>query len=474
MAWGKEPDVCSPEHGGGGPVVASAIQRIGHGETGEAQAEGKRYVLIALLLASILSFVDRQILSLLVHPIEHDLHLNDTAMALLLGPAFLILHLVIGLPIGRLVDTYPRFKGLSLGMALWSLATAGAGLASNFVHLFVARIGVGFGEAFLGPTAYSVLPDAYPPHRIGRASAIYSMGVYIGAGLALVIGSQVIRLLAHVQEITLPVLGVMHSWQLVFVVIGLPGILVALWIFRLPEPPRRDPNGISASRPALREVLAFIRANLRALASVTFCAAFSLAMSYGTGAWVPTFLIRSYGWSIVHAGAVYGVVVVVGGVTGVNLAGALSDALTRKGIRSARLLVMCLASVLTLPFAIAFPLAPNPYVAMALMLPAVIFSTFAPAAMPVSVQEIVPNRMRGAVAAGLILFTSVIGLGFGPVLVSLFTNFVLHSQAQLRYSLAVVPPAALLTSAIIGFSGLGAFSRARDRLRGTEATLSAN
>ena len=467
MARGKELAVDpSGREAGEGIVEATQESEAVEGAL-ERPEKASSYVLIALLLASILSFVDRQILSLLIHPIEQDLHLNDTAMALVLGPAFLILHLLIGLPIGRLVDTYPRFKGLSLGMMLWSLATAGAGLASNFVHLFVARVGVGFGEAFLGPTAYSVLPDAFPPDKIGRASAIYSMGVYIGAGFALIIGSQVIKLLSHVQQINLPIIGLMHSWQLVFFAIGLPGTLVALWIYRLPEPPRRDAHGVSASRPPLPEVFAFIRENLRALASVTFCAAFSLAMSYGTGAWVPTFLIRSYGWSVVHAGAVYGVVVVVGGGIGVHLAGALSDALTRRGVRSARLLVMCLASVLTLPFAISFPLAPNPDLAMILMVPAVIFSTFAPAAMPVSVQEIVPNRMRGAVAAGLILFTSVIGLGFGPVLVSLFTNFVLHDQAQLRYSLAVVPPLALLISAAVGFSGLGAFAKARDRLRGT-------
>ncbi len=466
MAMGKDLSDYRFEDAIGDDRLDPACDNAGVGAPSEEQETGNSYVLVALLLASILSFVDRQIVSLLVHPIEHSMHLNDTAMAMLLGPAFLILHLVIGLPIGRFVDIYPRFKGLSLGMMLWSLATAAAGFASNFVHLFVARIGVGFGEAFLGPTAYSVLPDAFPPHRIGRASAVYSMGVYIGAGLALIIGSQVIGLLSHVHRLVLPMIGVMQSWQLVFVAIGLPGILVALWIYCLPEPPRRDPHGVAAPRPTLREVLLFIRSNLRALASVTFCAAFALAMSYGTGAWVPTFLIRSYGWSIVHAGAVYGAVVVTGGVVGVNLAGALSDALTRRGVRSARLLVMCLASVLTLPFAITFPLAQNPYVAMGLMLPAVIFSTFAPASMPVSVQEIVPNRMRGAVAAGLILFTSVIGLGFGPVMVSLFTNFVLHDQAQLRYSLAVVPPAALIISSIIGFSGLGAFAKARDRLRG--------
>ena len=198
------------------------------------------YVVIVLTFAFTVAFIDRQILSLLVQPIRRDLGISDTQISLLAGFAFAVFYSILGVPIARLADRRSRRAIISVGVFLWSLMTAACGLAKSFAGLFVARVGVGVGEATLSPAAYSMIADYFPPQKLARAIAVYAMGLYLGAGLAMIAGSAVVRLVADAGPVTLPLLGTLFPWQLTFFAVALPGILVLAGMATVREPQRRD------------------------------------------------------------------------------------------------------------------------------------------------------------------------------------------------------------------------------------------
>ncbi len=198
------------------------------------------YVVGVLTLAYVFSFIDRQILSLLVGPIQRDLAINDTWMSLLMGVSFAVFYTLFGIPLGRLADTKNRRNVIAVGIAFWSVMTAGCGLARQYWTLALMRMGVGIGEATLSPSAYSMIADYFRPERRSTAMSVYSMGIYIGSGLAFVLGGIVVKFAAQQESIELPWLGSIRSWQLVFLLVGLPGLPVALltWL-TVREPARR-------------------------------------------------------------------------------------------------------------------------------------------------------------------------------------------------------------------------------------------
>ena len=213
------------------------------------------YVVLVCMLAYIFSFVDRQILALMIEPIKRDLGLSDTQFSLLHGLAFSLFYAFMGIPIALLADRYSRPRIIAIGVAFWSLATAVCGLSRNFAQMFLARIGVGVGEAALSPATYSMLSDMFPRDRLGRAVGVYSIGSFIGGGLAFLIGGYVINLLKRVDTVVLPLLGALRPWQVTFFVVGLPGLLVALLILlTVRDPGRRGlrlaPTAAPASPPS--------------------------------------------------------------------------------------------------------------------------------------------------------------------------------------------------------------------------------
>ena len=204
------------------------------------------YVVGILMLAYTNSFIDRQILSLLIEPIQRDLEINDTQISLLAGLAFAIFYTVMGVPIARLADQKNRRTIILWGISIWSILTATCGLAKNFWHLFFSRMGVGVGEATLSPAAMSMISDYFPVTKIARAISIYSMGVYFGAGLALIIGGLVVKLVSETENIVIPFIGEVFSWQITFFYVGLMGLPIFLLLLTIKEPRRR---GIDGSNP---------------------------------------------------------------------------------------------------------------------------------------------------------------------------------------------------------------------------------
>ncbi|HZZ35295.1 MAG TPA: MFS transporter, partial [Caulobacteraceae bacterium] len=186
------------------------------------------YVIGVLLFAYTLSFVDRTVLSLLIGPLRASLHISDTQVSLLLGLAFAVFYTLMGLPLGWVADHWSRRTLIGIGVALWSLMTAGCGLARSYNALFLMRVGVGVGEATLSPAAYSLISDHFPKARLGRAVAVYSIGVPLGSGIALALGALVIKAVVAAPPLSLPIIGVIEPWRLTFLWIGLPGLLAAL------------------------------------------------------------------------------------------------------------------------------------------------------------------------------------------------------------------------------------------------------
>lgn len=206
-----------------------------------------------LTFAYIVSFVDRTALSLLIGPIQADLEFSDIELALLHGAAFGIFYAIMGLPLGWLVDRLPRVPLIAAGVALWCLATAACGLSRTFGHMFVARIGVGVGEAVLSPAALSLISDNFPRERRGLPIAVYSMAASLGTGLALIIGGLLISAINSAPPIHLPLLGELAGWKAVFIIIGLGGAVLLPLLATVAEPPRRSETdtGTTAARGGL-------------------------------------------------------------------------------------------------------------------------------------------------------------------------------------------------------------------------------
>ena len=200
------------------------------------------YVLLVLVIVYILNFIDRQILSILAVDIKADLGLTDADMGFLGGAAFAVFYALFGIPLGRLADNWSRVKLLSIGLALWSIMTALSGFARNQAELTIARMGVGVGEATASPTAYSLISDYFPKRQRATALAIYSSGLYIGGGVSLFIGALIVQGWNEVYPQGGP-LGLV-GWQAAFLAVGIPGVLVGLWVASLREPKRGAMDGL--------------------------------------------------------------------------------------------------------------------------------------------------------------------------------------------------------------------------------------
>jgi MFS family permease len=430
------------------------------------------YVVAILVVAYTFSFIDRQILSLLVGPMKRDLLISDFEMSLLQGFAFAIFYALVGLPIGRMVDSKNRVTIISIGILVWSIMTALCGTARSYWLLFLYRMGVGVGEAALSPAAYSMLADYFRPERMGFALGVYGMGVYIGAGLALIIGAQVIAIVNTTGVTTLPIIGEIFPWQVVFLAVGLPGILIALWMWTVKEPARRghmrtrtNAEGEEEHAPLpLGEVVAFMWQNKATLASHHLCYAFAAMTAYGIAAWIPTFLVRTHGWSYVDAGTNYGIIVVIFGTAGVVVGGWVGDRVTAAGHANGRLLVMGLGSLATVPFALAYPLVDNISLVFVLLAGATFLSTFSLAPGAAAIPELMPNQMRGFASAFMIFVITLVGLGLGPSIIAATTDFIYQDEMMVRYSLAYPPTIMLTLGGLIGLAGLKPYLQSRKRV----------
>lgn len=404
------------------------------------------YVVAILTVAYVFSFLDRQILSLLVEPMKRDLGLTDTQISLLQGLAFALCNVLVGLPLGRLVDSRRRTALVAGGIAFWSLATAGCGLVRSYSALLFLRMGVGAGEAVLTPAANSLIGDHFPPHKVGLPLAVYSIGIFIGGGLALVIGATIIAGALRSGPLFLPLIGEIRPWQTVFLIIGLPGLLVAALALSLREPRRTGTlhHRIAADGTAsvgavpLRDVMAYLRTNARAFVGINLFMGFSAVAGYGVAAWVPSMFIRRHGWSAVEIGHTYGLLLLTFGTAGVLCGGWLGDVMTRRQGAAGRLRAAVAVKLLTIPFIFAYTLIPDGRTALFPLAAAVFLPTFLNGLSPAILQQMVPNQMRGTAISISLLVINLLGLGLGPTLIALLNDHVFHDPAAIHYSILIV------------------------------------
>jgi len=409
------------------------------GEAGDAPWPAARtawYVVLVLTAANTLAFVDRQALALLVQPIKADLGISDTAMSLLYGISFTAFYVAVGVPIARLADRSNRRNIIVVSVFVWSLMTAACGLARTFPALLATRIGVGAGEGGLGPSVYSMLSDYFPKERLAAAIGVYQMGVYFGGAAALLIGGVLVSLVPPGETLMVPVLGAIKGWQLVFLALGAPGLLLGLVMCTVREPARRGAAKVEAAAP-LSAFFQHLTRERRAYIGIIAGFALMVMVGNATGAWIPAFFERKFGWTTAEVGARYGLIVFFCGAGGALVGGLIASALRRRvGTRGNLLAAMAGFSVLV-PVTIAFPLAPSAPLALGLIGLMNFSAGLNLGGGLATLQELTPNRMRALLSALYILAINIIGGGLGPLVVALIVDYGFADPQRLPEALAI-------------------------------------
>jgi MFS family permease len=414
------------------------------------------YVVVLLTLIYTVSFIDRQILALMIGPIRRDFGISDTQVSLLIGLAFALFYTFLGIPIARLADRHSRRAIIAAGVLVWCLMTAACGVSHNYSQLFIARVGVGVGEAALGPSALSMISDYFPQESRGRAISFYTMGISLGSALAMIVGGQLVANAMQAPQVTVPVFGQLYGWQPIFFIVGLPGIVLALIMLTVAEPERREklrfaagqggqsatPAGQTAAvdgdHPSIGVVARFIAHRWRLYGSHFLGMSVAATLSYGFFAWIPQTFVRTWGWTIAQVGVAYGCIVAVSGVASIFLVSGLAGWLSARGAKDLYMRVALYCVILAVVGAIFTPIAPNPYIALAMLFPATVGTMAATAAGLTGLMVVTPNQMRAQSSALYYLVVNLIGLTLGPTGIALFTDRVFHNDAMLRYSVLCV------------------------------------
>lgn len=398
------------------------------------------YVVAVLSFANVVSFVDRFVISLMVDPIKADLGVSDTQMGLLMGMAFAVFYAVMALPLGVLADRSNRKRIILVGAALWTVATAACGLTKTYFQLFLARISVGVGEATLGPAGLSIISDSFPRERVAKPISVFAAAGYAGFGVALLVGGYVVQIIQDAGAIALPLVGVLKPWQLTYLCVAAPGIIVVLLMLTIREPVRR---GVVAEQgPTLGEAADAIAADrgqrMKAYGAILLGFPILAILGYGTATWVPTFLYRLHGLQPADVALYYGLIFLVFGTAGPFAGGWFTDWLAQRGYKDANLRAAIFASIALLPFAVAFPLVGNTTAVLFLLIP-VTFLGSVPFGVSVSaIIVITPNQQRAVMTAVYLFLGNFVGLGLGPAVVPILTDYVFGDEMALHYSLSLL------------------------------------
>ena len=403
------------------------------------------------------SFIDRALIGVASAPIKQDLGLSDSQFGLLHGTAFVILYCLCGIPLGRLADRTNRCRMIALGILFWTAMTAICGLAGSFIPFFLARIGVGLGEASLVPAGMSLLGSIMPAGRMARASAIFLMGAAIGNAAALLAGGYLLSRLTLAAPTALPLLGTLAPWQLLFLIGCLPGLVAAPLILTIREPARPRPAG---SEPdGAGGAAAHVRANAGAygfLAAATSC---SVLLAQAQGAWMPLFYGRQFGLPPGTSAMLVGALFLASAPTGQMAGGFLADRLHMRGVGGGQNLVLALGLGLSLLPASVFCLTDR------LGLSATgyfLFNFLVSASTPsglAGLQLLTPARYRGILTAVLVSVVTLVGVGVGPTLVGVLTDHLFRDERALGRSLLIVIATAGVAGPILAWIGRAPFAR---------------
>ena len=403
-----------------------------------------KYVLGVLFVTFALNHLDRQVFGVLMEPIKNDLGLSDSAMGFLGGMSFALFHAIAGLPIARWADRSSRVRIIALGVAVWSVATTATGFARNFAQMTVARVAVGIGEASNGPASHSIISDYFPLRRRATALAVFFMGAHVGVLLGFTMGGWI---------------AAQYGWRAAFFILGAPGLLVALLVWRtVPEPERgaAEPGAVDTSPLPWASVFRFLRTN-PTFSFVLLGQAVHAFSAMGLLMWTAPLLMRLHDMDTAQAGLWIGPIAGISGALGVIGGGLLAD---RLGKRDARwyLRLPALAALLGLPFTIAFIMSDSTWLAILCLVPHAFLGGTYSGPIAAVVQSIVQVRMRATAAALNVIATSLIGVGLGPQVVGALSDAFSASlgQESIRYAMLAVAVSNLLATAfyLLGSRGL--------------------
>ena len=435
------------------------------------------YFLTVLVLVNALAYLDRQVMLILVEPIQSDLGLSDTQMGIIIGPAFMALFLAAAMPMGVLSDRYARNWLLAAGIATWSLATLWAGRSDSFAELALARACVGLGEACVVPAVYSLVTDYFSPERRGRAMAVASIGIPIGAGLALFGGGLILQWAAR-KNVSLPWIGDVQSWELVLILFGLLGLVIALLAASIPDPRQRtarktaaaaqgpDAREAAAAPPAEEGFVAYLRRNPGAIAIILVPYVLLGYIQIAALSWAPTVLTRLHGLSSAETGMLVGTVLVIVPIVTSLIAGAVADYLF-KHTATGPFLIVAWIGPLILPGILLITLSPSVAgVVCGLILTNAVGGAASTTAF-VSLQAATDAPYRGRKLALYNMLMQGTGLGLGPPIVAAVTDYVFQDKAMLHYAILVAVVPAWMVALYCGFAGRKSYAHLR-RLFGTQ------
>lgn len=392
------------------------------------------FVVFILTLALILAFADRFILSLLVEPIKDEFSLSDTEIGLLQGLPFGVFYTFFAIPLGRLADNWNRKKLLLCCIFIWSIMTAVCGLARSYAFLFMARIGVATGEAGLGPITMTLISDYFPKEKRTKPFGVFLSGTHIGGGLALIIGGAIVEMVASGEGVTLPFFGPLKAWQMAFILVGLPGLLILPLVAIIKEPKRQGGD----EKFKIGEVLQFIRKHWRAYSAIFLGMSCMGTVASSINAWGPAMFMRIYGWDFEQIGFGFGGAILLGGVGGSLMAGSVEGYFFNRGYQDAKIRSIALCGFLMAPVSFAGIVSGDPLLAFCGITVTVFLFAIPLVLGPAAIMAITPGRLRGQAGAIYIVFIGLLGGFVGPMFVPLLTDFVFQDDAMMPYSLAIV------------------------------------
>ena len=436
-----------------------------------APAVGSRYawyVVGVLLLLNVSSFIDRQVMAFLVGPIKADLGISDTQMGLLLGPAFALTFAFSGLLIGKLVDRGNRVAIIAWGVAAWSVMCTACGVANTFGQLFAARFGVGIGEATLSPSAASLIVDYFPQEKLATAMSVFTSGVFIGSGLAYLIGGLLIEAVGSSAPWELALVGEIQPWQQVLIIVGLPGMLLAALTLTIREPRRKLATPVHAATAA--EVVTWLRRHAGAFLTFGLGIAIYATVNFGTAFWFPVFFDRAHGWSPGKVGVIMGGATLIFGVVGVIAGGRLADWFKLRGRSDGNLIVLIVSAVVSIAAGLPLYLTSSEPVLIASLIVTNIAAASPFGAAAAAMQEMSPSTMRGQAAALLGLLLNFVGLGLGPTVVGLLTDRAFQDEAKVGLSLLVLTLVGRTFAALSVAAGLSAHRRVVSEVTGLRSS----
>lgn len=431
-----------------------AVQRTG-------ELKGAWTAVIFCMIAYIFSFIDRQIMALLIGPIQADLGISDTQFGLLHGFAFAIFYATMGIPVAALSDRKSRPLIISIGVAFWSIATVACGFARGFGQLFLARVCVGAGEAALSPATYSLISDLFPKEKLGRAVAVYSLGSFLGAGIAFLLGGWVIAAVSAAGPQTW--FGIAFAgWQITFLIVGAPGLLLALLMLMTIGEPRAARDRASADQQPVPSVLAVFRFIVQEKAIfVPHMAGYTLAAMtlFSLLSWSPAYLMRVFGMTPAESGFRLGFVAIFAAGGGVLASGWIMDRLTRSGMMDAPFRTGIIGALGAIPPLVLLPWASTPAQAVALLAVAFFFASFPMPPSTAVMQIVAPPAMRSRVSALFLGINSLIGMGVSSALVGLANDHWFGGAQGTGRSLALVAAGAAFFAIWVLSLGLRPFNR---------------